>query len=57
VSGAADIDSGDLEAAIRHVTEHGYGMDPGSRLIAFMNPLEADEVSAFKAGAPKATSW
>lgn len=50
VSEADDIDSGDLEALLNHVTEHGYGLDPGSRLIAFMNPLEADEVSAFKAG-------
>jgi hypothetical protein len=50
VSGADDIDSGDLEAAINHVTEHGYGLDPGSRLIAFMNPVDADEVSLFKAG-------
>jgi hypothetical protein len=50
VSGAAEIDSGDLEAAIAHVREHGYGVGPGSRPIAFMNPLEADEVSAFKAG-------
>jgi hypothetical protein len=50
VSGAADIDSGDFDAAMNHVIEHGYGLDPGSRLIAFMNPLEADEVSSFKAG-------
>ena len=50
VSGAADIDSGDLEALLNHVTEHGYGLDPGSRLIAFMNPVEADEVSSFRAG-------
>lgn len=50
VSGSADIDSGDLEALLNHVTEHGYGMDPGSRLIAFMNPLEADGVASFKAG-------
>jgi hypothetical protein len=50
VSGAVNIDSGDLEALLTHVTEHGYGLDPGSRLIAFMNPLEADEVASFKAG-------
>ncbi|AMU74389.1 hypothetical protein [Mycobacteroides abscessus] len=50
VSGAADVDSGDLEALLNHVTEHGYGLDPGSRLVAFMNPGEADEVSSFKAG-------
>lgn len=45
------IDSGDLDAAITHVIEHGYGVDPISKLIAFMNPVEADEVSKFKAGA------
>ncbi len=49
VSGGADIDSGDLDSAVAHVQEHGYGVDPGSRLIAFMNPTEADEVSAFRA--------
>ena len=50
VSGAAEVDSGDLDAATTHVQEHGYGVDPHSRLIAFMNPPEADEVSQFKAG-------
>lgn len=50
VSQADVIDSGDLDDAIRHIQEHGYGMDPGSQLIAFMNPVEADEVSSFKAG-------
>lgn len=50
VSEAATIDSGDLDAAINHVQHHGYGVSPMSRLIAFMNPQEADEVSKFKAG-------
>lgn len=50
VSGSAVIDSGDLDAAIKHVQEHGYGVSPVSRLIAFMNEQEADEVSKFRAG-------
>jgi hypothetical protein len=50
VSQSDVIDSGDLDEAIHHTQEHGYGMDSGSQLIAFMNPLEADEVSVFKAG-------
>ena len=50
ISGADVIDSGDLEAAITHVTEHGYGTHLSNLLIAFMNPVEADEVSSFKAG-------
>jgi hypothetical protein len=50
VSGNDTIDSGDLDASIAHVQEHGYGVDVGSRLIAFMNPQEADAVSSFKAG-------
>ena len=45
VSEADDIDSGDLNEAITHVQHHGYGMDVGSQLIAFMNPAEADEVA------------
>lgn len=50
VSESVTIDSGDLEAAYRHVTEHGYGVDPGSRLLALMNPAQAEVVSQFKAG-------
>ncbi len=30
--------------------EHRYGIDAPSKLIAFMNPVEADEVSGRKAG-------
>jgi len=50
VSGNAAIDPGDLETAMNHVTEHGYGVEATSRLLAFMPPALADEVATFKAG-------
>jgi hypothetical protein len=55
VSGAATIDSGDLEQAARNVTEHGFGMTANSRLLALMNPAQAEVVSTFKAGVDNAT--
>lgn len=54
VSEAETIDSGDLEAAVAHIVEHGYGVDPGSQLIAFMNPFEAEQVASFRAGVESA---
>lgn len=50
VSGADVIDSGDLETAVRNVTEHGYGTQPSSQLLALMNPAQAEVVASFKAG-------
>ncbi|MCA2303103.1 hypothetical protein JF770_05985 [Mycobacterium intracellulare] len=50
VSGSDTIDSGDLETATRQVTEHGYGTEPNSRLLALMNPAQAEVVASFKAG-------
>lgn len=50
VSGSDTIDSGDLEAAIRNVTEHGFGTESNSRLLALMNPAQAEVVASFKAG-------
>ncbi|WP_231112290.1 hypothetical protein [Mycobacterium avium] len=50
VSGSDTIDSGDLETAIRQVTEHGYGTEPNSKLLALMNPAQAEVVASFKAG-------
>ena len=55
VSGSTEIDSGDLETAARNVTEHGYGVTPNSRLLALMNPAQAEVVSTFKAGEENAT--
>ncbi|MFP1155105.1 hypothetical protein ACK280_23930 [Mycobacterium sherrisii] len=50
VSGSDTIDSGDLETATRMVAEHGYGSEPNSRLLALMNPAQAEVVASFKAG-------
>lgn len=50
VSGAEVIDSGDLDDAIKTITEHGYGVAANSRLIVFANEVEADEISKFRAG-------
>ncbi|WP_166906176.1 hypothetical protein [Mycobacterium sp. DL440] len=55
VSGGAVIDSGDLEQATKLVTEHGFGTTPNSRLLALMNPAQAEVVSTFKAGEENAT--
>lgn len=55
VSGGATIDSGDLEQATKAVTEHGFGTTPNSRLLALMNPAQAEVVSTFKAGEENAT--
>lgn len=55
VSGSDVIDSGDLETAMRHVTEHGFGTQPNSRLLALMNPAQAEVVASFKAGEQSAT--
>lgn len=50
VSGAAELDSGDLEQAAKAVTEHGFGTETNSRLLAFVNPAQAEVISTFKAG-------
>ncbi|BDB41549.1 hypothetical protein IWGMT90018_19950 [Mycobacterium kiyosense] len=55
VSESAVIDSADLETAVRKVTEHGYGVESNSKLLALMNPAEAEVVSTFKAGVENAT--
>lgn len=50
VSGNAQIDSGDLEDAEKHVLEHGYGNRPGSQLLCLMNAAEAELVAGWRAG-------
>lgn len=50
VSGNATLDSGDLEDAAKSVREHGYGSDSNSRILAFVNPAQAEVISTFKAG-------
>jgi hypothetical protein len=50
VSEGAEIDSDDLETAAKKVREHGYGTEPNSQLLAFVNPEQAEVISAFRAG-------
>lgn len=55
VSGSDTIDSGDLETAMTEVLHHGYGTESNSRLLALMNPAQAEVVASFKAGVENAT--
>lgn len=49
-SGSEDIDSDDLEGAVRHIREHGYGLtDSGQELIALVNEVESEVIQSFRA--------
>lgn len=47
-TGSAALDGADLSAAINHVTHHGYGRPPASRVIVFCNTEEADVIRGFR---------
>jgi hypothetical protein len=47
-SGAAVIDSGDVEALIDTVQHHGYGTGVGDRLILLCNPVEGRKVRKWR---------
>ena len=49
-SGAAILDSGDIEACMRLITVKGYGVRPGSQLIMLANPAEAEVIQSWRAG-------
>lgn len=50
VSGNAVIDSGDLEAAQDHITEHGYSVENGTLIIHFVNRAQLKEIRKFRMG-------
>jgi hypothetical protein len=50
VSGAAVIDSGDVEALIEQVTEHGFGVNEGEGLLVLTNPAQARLIRSWRAG-------
>lgn len=50
VSGAAQIDSGDLEEAYDHIAEHGYSIEAGTTFVALMNKSQIREVRKFRQG-------
>ncbi|MGV9800182.1 hypothetical protein ACWDTP_19260 [Mycobacterium sp. NPDC003449] len=56
VSGNAQIDSADVEDAINHVTEHGYGVSAGSQLLVLCNTTEADYIAGWRANVESRTS-
>jgi hypothetical protein len=49
-SGAAQIDSGDLELLIQLVTKKGFGTQPGSAVLAIFNSDEGELVASWRAG-------
>jgi hypothetical protein len=50
-SGAASLDSADIEDAYRNITEHGYGQkDTASQLLILANPEESEIIQSFRAG-------
>jgi hypothetical protein len=51
VSGAADLDSGDIEDAARLVTEHGWGRGGASgQLLILANPADGELIRSWRAG-------
>lgn len=50
VSGNAQIDSGDLEAAYEHLEHHGYSIESGATIVAMVNKTQAKEIRKFRAG-------
>jgi hypothetical protein len=49
-SGAAVIDSDDLEDAYENIAHHGYGIENGTTFVALMNREQIKEVRKFRAG-------
>lgn len=50
VSGAATIDSGDLEAMYDNIAEHGYGIEQGTTFIVLMNKTQLNAVRTWRRG-------
>jgi hypothetical protein len=48
VSGGTVIDSGDVEATIETIAEHGFGPAEGSQIVMLMNKQEVDAVRRFR---------
>lgn len=47
-SGAATVDSGDLDEMETHVTHHGYGKQQGSQLFLLVNRQEMTTIRSFR---------
>lgn len=49
VSGAASVDSGDVETLIDTIAEHGFGPAEGSQIVILANKQEVDQIRRFRA--------
>jgi hypothetical protein len=49
-SGAAVVDSGDLEDAIKTIRAKGYGLRAGSQLLILAHPAESENIQTFRQG-------
>lgn len=49
-SGAATVDSGDVENLINHLRHHGYSDANGVRLVLMVNTAQADVIRTFRFG-------
>lgn len=48
VSGAAAVDSGDLDEMEDHLTHHGYSLENGTELILLANKVQTDVIRNFR---------
>lgn len=53
-SGAAGVDSGDVEALIDHLRHHGYSDANGVKLVLMANSAQADVIRTFRFGVANA---
>ena len=53
-SGAATLDSADIEDAVRKVNQHGYGLAEGAggQMLIIANPVESEIIRSWRAGQP-----
>lgn len=56
VSGAATIDSGDVEQLIDTIAEHGYGSNEGSQIVILANKQEVDKIRTWRANTTNANA-
>lgn len=57
VSGNTELDSGDVEGALKHVREHGFGVaESGQQLLLLCHPSDAETVMSWRAGQENANS-
>jgi hypothetical protein len=50
-TGAATIDSDDVESAYEHLRHHGYSPANGNKMVLMVNPTEGREIRKFRANA------